>query len=81
MFIIQQCNKSYSLDCKLSLTFSSCRFNEGSARTRCEVIFVSLTFRSKVFETALSWGGGAITLPLPLHATQARGMSPGGGAW
>ena len=50
MFIIQQCNKSYLLDCKLSLTFSSCRFSEGSARARCEVISVSLTFRSKFFK-------------------------------
>ena len=68
MFIIQQCNKSYLLDCKLSLTFSSCRFSEGSARARCEVIFFSLKFRSKFFETVLSWGKGLgqITLPPPL---------------
>ena len=68
MFIIQQCNKSYLLDCKLSLTFSSCRFSEGSARSRCEVIFFSLKFRSKFFETVLSWGKGLgqITLPPPL---------------
>ena len=68
MFIIQQRNKSYLLDCKLSLTFSSCRFSEGSARARCEVIFFSLKFRSKFFETVLSWGKGLgqITLPPPL---------------
>ena len=68
MFIIQQCNKSYLLDCKLSLTFSSCRFSEGSARVRCEVIFLSLKLRLKFFETVLSWGKGLgqITLPPPL---------------
>ena len=68
MFIIQQCNKSYLLDCKLSLTFSSCRFSEGSARARWEVIFFSLKFRSKFFETVLSCGEGLgkITLPPPL---------------
>ena len=58
MFIIQQCNKSYLLDCKLSLTFSSCRFSEGSARVRCEVIFLSLKLRLKFFETVLSWWRG-----------------------
>ena len=68
MFIIQQCNKSYLLDCKLSLTFSSCRFSERSARVRCEVIFLSLKLRLKFFETVLSWwkGLGQITLPPPL---------------
>ena len=69
MFIIQQCNKSYFvLDCKLSLTFSSCRFSEGSARVRGEVIFLSLKLRLKFFETVLSWwkGLGQITLPPPL---------------
>lgn len=69
VFIIQQCNKSYFvLDCKLSLTFSSCRFSEGSARVRCEVIFLSLKLRLEFFETVLSWwkGLGQITLPPPL---------------
>ena len=72
MFIIQQCNKSYLLDCKLSVTFSSCRFSEGSARARCEVIFVSLTFRSKFFETVLSWGKGVGQIKLPLPLVRAR---------